>query len=87
MLTLERPVSAAFGLVLGAVGHTGGWPLPRGGSQQISNALASYLASFGGEIVTGRPVDSIRELPEARATLFDVGPQELLRIAGGNRPG
>lgn len=82
MLPLERPVSAALGLVLGAVGHTGGWPLPRGGSQQISNALASYLASLGGEIVTGRPVDLIRELPGARATLFDVGPQELLRIAG-----
>ena len=82
MLPLERPVSAAFGLVLGATGHSGGWPLPRGGSQQISNALASYLASLGGEIETGNPVECIRELPEAPVTLFDLGPRQLLRIAG-----
>ena len=82
MLPLERPVSAAFGLVLGATGHSGGWPLPRGGSQQISNALASYLASLGGEIKTGNPVESMRELPEAPVTLFGVGPRQLLRIVG-----
>ena len=55
--------------------------MPRGGSQQICNALASYLVTLGGEILTARPVDSIRDLPEAKATLFDVGPWELIRIA------
>lgn len=86
MQPLERPGSAAFGLVLGAVGHHRGWPLPKGGSQQISNALASYLATLGGEIVTGTPVESMRELPDARATLFDVGPRQLLGIAGDRFP-
>jgi len=82
MLPLERPVSAAFGLVLGATGHAVGWPMPRGGAQQISNALASYLTTLGGEIETDRPVESARDLPESRVTLFDVGPRQLLRIAG-----
>ena len=44
MLPLERPLSAAFGLVLGASGHAVGWPMPRGGAQHIAEALASYLS-------------------------------------------
>jgi phytoene dehydrogenase-like protein len=50
MLPLERPPSAAFGLALGLLGHSVGWPFPRGGSQRLSDALASYLRSLGGEI-------------------------------------
>jgi phytoene dehydrogenase-like protein len=81
-LPLEKSVSAAFGLVLGVTGHSVGWPLARGGSQRISNALASYFGSLGGEIMTGAPIESVRELPPARATLFDVTPRQLMRIAG-----
>jgi phytoene dehydrogenase-like protein len=32
MLPLGRPPTAAFGLVLGLLGHAVGWPFPRGGS-------------------------------------------------------
>src|SRR5690242_14235223 len=49
MLPLERPPSAAFGLMLGLLGHAVGWPFPRGGSQAIADALASYLRSLGGD--------------------------------------
>src|SRR5256714_562268 len=49
-LSLEAVASAAFGLVLGAAGHAVGWPMPRGGSQAITNALASYLRELGGRI-------------------------------------
>ncbi len=87
MLPLDRPLSAAFGLVLGAAGHAVGWPLPRGGSQNISNALASYLRSLGGEIVTGTPVTSMGDLPPARAVLFDVTPRQLVAILGDRLPG
>ena len=79
---LDRPVTAAFGLVLGMLGHAVGWPLPRGGSQSIADALASCLRSLGGEVVTGRRVHSLNDLPPARAILFDVTPRQLLRIAG-----
>ncbi len=83
---MEAPGSAAFGLVLGLFGHAVGWPLPQGGAQQIANALAAHLTSLGGEIVTGFRVDSLDQLPLARATLLDVTPRQLLRLAGDRLP-
>ena len=85
-LALDRLATAAFGLVLLTFAHTVGWPFPRGGAQVISDALASYLRSLGGEIETGAPVDSLDELPRARAVLCDVAPPTLLRIAGDRLP-
>ena len=68
-LPLEAPGTTAFALVLGAAGHAVGWPLPEGGSQRISDALAATLRELGGEIETQPPrVHDLRELPETRAT-------------------
>ena len=53
ILPLEFWATSAVGLVLGLAGHAVGWPIVRGGSQNLSDALASYLRSLGGEIVTG----------------------------------
>jgi phytoene dehydrogenase-like protein len=86
MLPLDRFPTGAVGLVLGAAAHSVGWVLARGGSQQIANALASYLASLGGTLVTGTPVRSLAELPKARAILCDLSPQPFLRIAGSALP-
>jgi phytoene dehydrogenase-like protein len=86
MLPLERPPSAAFGLVLGGAGHSVGWPIPRGGAQKITDALASYLRSLGGEIRTGARVESLTTLPDARAILCDLTPRQLLKIAGSQFP-
>ncbi len=86
MLPLDKPLSAAFGLVLAAAGHAVGWPLPRGGSQSISGALASYLRSLGGEIVTGSPVTAMDDFPKPRSLLFDVTPRQLVRIVGDRLP-
>lgn len=86
MLPLETRPSAAFGLVLGITAHVAGWPFARGGAQRISEALASCFRSFGGEIVTDAPVNSVDELPPARAVLCDLTPKELLRIAGHRFP-
>ncbi len=63
MLPFDRATSAAAGLVLGMLGHAIGWPLPRGGSQRIVDAMAAYLRSLGGEIVTGVEVKSLDMLP------------------------
>ena len=82
MLPLDRSLSAAFGLVLGMLAHAVGWPIPRGGAQKISDALASYLRSLGGEIVTSAPVAFLEDLPPARAILCDVTPRQLLAITG-----
>jgi phytoene dehydrogenase-like protein len=86
MLRLERPPSAAFGLMLGLLAHSVGWPLPRGGSQRLADALASYLRSLGGEIETGRRVDSLAELGDTRPVLLDVTPRGLLAVAGERLP-
>jgi phytoene dehydrogenase-like protein len=81
-LPLEQIGSAAFGLVLGLTAHTVGWPLPRGGSQKLADALAGYLRSLGGEIATGAPVESLDELAPARLVLCAVTPRQFLRLAG-----
>jgi phytoene dehydrogenase-like protein len=85
-LPLEQIPSASFGLVLGLMAHAVGWPLARGGSQQIANALAAHLRSLGGEIRTDSPVESLSSLPQARAILLDVTPRQLLRMAGDSLP-
>jgi phytoene dehydrogenase-like protein len=86
MLPLDEPPSAAFGLVLAAAGHATGWPIARGGSQSIIEALCSYLSSIGGVVVTGRRINGMADLPRARAYLFDVTPRQLLHIAGNRLP-
>src|SRR6266699_2294179 len=85
-LPLEAPVSSAFGLVLGLAGHVVGWPIPRGGSQQITNALAAYLRQFGGKIETDHRVDDLNELPKSRAVILDISVWQFLRIGGHQMP-
>lgn len=86
ILPLHLPATSAVGLVLLAAAHKGGWPLPRGGSQSIADSLASYFESLGGEIETNFKVSALRELPEAKATLFDLTPLQVERIAGDQLP-
>lgn len=86
ILPLDRSMTAGFGLVLGALGHVTGWPLPFGGSQNIANALGDYFLSLGGEIITGVMVKSLEELPKARSYIFDVTPKQLVQIVGARFP-
>jgi phytoene dehydrogenase-like protein len=86
MQPLDQPLTAAVGLLLGMTAHTVGWPVARGGSQTISDALAAYLRSLGGEIITGARVASLDELPPASAILADVTPRQLLWLAGDRLP-
>ena len=79
---LEQTFSAGVGLTLLLAGHQAGWPLPRGGSRAISTALASYLGALGGEIATDRVVNTLADIPRARATLFATSAWEMARICG-----
>ena len=79
---LTNVASAAIALVLSAVGHRYGWPVPKGGSQAIGQALAGYFVSLGGEIRTDVNVSSLEQLPSHHAVLFDLTPKQLLTIAG-----
>src|SRR5205807_8279409 len=82
ILPLDWAGTAAFGLVLGAAAHAVGWPVARGGSQRVADALVSCLRQLGGEIQLDAPVANIDDLPPARAILCDVTPRQLDRIAG-----
>jgi phytoene dehydrogenase-like protein len=79
---LTNVATSAVALVLVASAHIKGWPVPKGGSNQIANALASYFISIGGKIETNFYITSLQQLPSARAFLFDVTPKQLLNIAG-----
>ena len=85
-LPLESPASSAFGLVLGMAGHAVGWPIPRRGSQSISNALAKYFLELGGKIDTNRRIDNLIQLPRSRVALFDTTVWQFVRIAGERLP-
>jgi phytoene dehydrogenase-like protein len=82
MLPLERSPSAAFGLMLMLLGSGSGWPIARGGSQSITQALARLLLQAGGRIETGVEVRSSRQLAGARLVLFDTTPNQMVRIIG-----
>src|SRR5215472_2122609 len=86
ILPLEQMPTAAFGLVFAASEHVAGWPFARGGAKNISEALASYLRSLGGEIVTGRMVKSLNDLPPSRVVLCDVTPKQLSDMARARLP-
>jgi phytoene dehydrogenase-like protein len=83
---LETSPTAAFGLVLGAAGHAVGWPFPEGGAGRIADALVALLRAAGGELRTSAPVESLGDLPAARAVLLDLTPRQVLRVAGGALP-
>ena len=82
ILPLSHLSSSAIGLVLSTVGHVYGWPLVRGGSIQLADALAAHFQALGGKIETNFHVNSLSQLPSASAILFDVTPRQLLTIAG-----
>lgn len=74
--------SSAIGFVLMAAGHLKGWPIPKGGSQSIADALVSYFISLGGKVITNTYISALSQLPSSKAVLFDVTPKQLLQIAG-----
>jgi phytoene dehydrogenase-like protein len=72
--------------MLATVGHAYGWPLVRGGSQQLADSLVSVLRSLGGEVETGRRVESLDDLPRAGAVLLDLAPRGIATVAGSRLP-
>ena len=82
MVPLDKLATAGYALGLIIAAHTAGWPVARGGSQKLSDAMAAYLRSLGGELVTDAPVESLAELPPSRVVLCDVTPRQFIQMAG-----
>ncbi|MBJ6726089.1 phytoene desaturase family protein [Geomesophilobacter sediminis] len=81
-LPLERPGSAAFGLILGLLGHVNGWPVAKGGSAAIPTALVAHLESLGGRIRTATPLRSVENCSPNAVFILDLTPRQALKIAG-----
>jgi phytoene dehydrogenase-like protein len=82
-LRLNEPLSGAIGLIMAIPAHAVGWPIPRGGSQSLTNALCGYLSSLGGKMHTSSRVDSLDALAHYDVIMCDVTPRQLLAMAGG----
>ena len=86
VVPLDFAATSAVALVLGVTAHVDGWPVARGGSRSIAQALTGVLQSYGGTVETGRWIRSLADLPEADSTLLDVTPEQFLRLAGDAVP-
>ena len=82
MQPLTAPLTGGFGLLLALLAHSAGWPVVEGGSAGLVAALTSELAALDGQVVTGRWIRRLADLPPARAVLLDVTPRQFLQIAG-----
>ncbi|MEP6659375.1 MAG: NAD(P)/FAD-dependent oxidoreductase [Acidimicrobiales bacterium] len=83
---LENTATAGPGLVLLAAAHVVGWPVPQGGAQAISDALARCVREAGGDIELDHPVRTLAELPPSRHVVLDITPRQLLALAGTRLP-
>ena len=81
-LSLDEPLSSAFGILMAVPAHAVGWPIARGGSQSITNALCGYLEKLGGSVVTSTRIESLDVLSDYELILCDVTPRQFLTIAG-----
>jgi phytoene dehydrogenase-like protein len=86
MAPLTAPTGTAVALVFAVAAHSSGWPVPRGGSQSIVDALVADLFEHGGRVVLDHEVHDLTEIPSARVYLLDVSPTALARIAGDRLP-
>jgi phytoene dehydrogenase-like protein len=81
-LSLDEPLSAAFGILMAVPAHAVGWPIPRGGAQSITTALCGVLAGFSGKLRTSAPVENLTALFSYDLTLCDLTPRQLLKVGG-----
>ena len=86
ILPLQSVATTAIGLVFYGAAHTNGWPMPKGGSQSLADAMKNYFISLGGEVETGHYVTDLKQLPTSKAVLFDLTPLQVSKIAKDSFP-
>src|SRR6202163_1246348 len=79
-LSLDEPLSAAFGILMAVPAHAVGWPIPRGGAQSITKALCGVLAIFSSKVSVSSPVQNLATLENYDLTLCDLTPRQLLKV-------
>jgi phytoene dehydrogenase-like protein len=81
-LSLDEPLSAAFGVLMAVSAHAVGWPIPRGGGQALANALCAFLSTIGGRVTTSSPVQNLASLADYELFLCDLTPRQLVEVGG-----
>jgi phytoene dehydrogenase-like protein len=81
-LSLDEPLSAAFGILMAVPAHAVGWPIPRAGAQSLTNALCGVLSTLGGKVNTSSPVESLSALANCDVLLCDLTPRQLIKVGG-----
>ncbi|MDP1830201.1 MAG: NAD(P)/FAD-dependent oxidoreductase [Archangium sp.] len=84
---LTTPLTNAFAMLMAVSGQVVGWPLVRGGSQKIIDALVALLLRNGGELERSQPITSLAQLPPSKLVLFDTHAHVVERICGDALPG
>ncbi len=79
-LSLDEPLSAAFGILMAVPAHVVGWPIPRGGAQSLTNALCGFLSTFGSKVITSSPIENLDALSDYNLLLCDLTPRQLLKV-------
>ncbi|MGO1817092.1 MAG: phytoene desaturase family protein [Sphingobacterium sp.] len=82
MLPLEYLTTSATGMVLASLAHRVGWPVVRGGSQKLAEAMLSYFQSLGGKVLLDTMVKDVRDLPSREFLVLDITPKQLLQMEG-----
>jgi phytoene dehydrogenase-like protein len=81
-LSMDEPLSGAFGMLMAVPAHAVGWPIPRGGAQSLTDALCGILSTFGGKVNTSSPVVSLAAMEKYDVLLCDLSPRKLAEIGG-----
>ncbi|MCM3689213.1 phytoene desaturase family protein [Kocuria rosea] len=86
VLPARHVLTSAFGTLFGAAAHATGWPVARGGSQAIVDALVADLEEHGGRVLLGSPVTDLAQVRPADVVLLDLTPRQVLRLGGLELP-
>ena len=86
VLLLDFSFTSALGLMFVITGHMVNWPVVKGGSSRLTQAMAAYFKGLGGEIRTSFWVKNLKDLPPSKSYLFDIDPRQLALIAVDELP-
>ena len=86
MVDLRQPITGGYGLLLAALAHQVGWPVVRGGSARLAEALVARLVELGGVAAIGHRVRDLADIPDAATILLDLTPRQVADVCGDRLP-
>lgn len=86
VMSFDKVLSSAIGVMLSVAGHKCGWPFAKGGSGSIALAMVKVFRDLGGRVETSREITDLRELPETATIFADTAPRNLVKIGAGLLP-